>query len=101
VSNEPLSKDRAKAKLNLCLEEGVVLYSRHFREELARDDLTRGDVLTVCRSGMIVMAAEKDIKTGDWKYRIEGMTADRRQIAVVFTFQSELAVLITVFARNP
>jgi hypothetical protein len=67
----------------------------------ANDDLTTEDVLAICRAGVIIMAPEKDIKTGKWKYRIEGLTADRRQVAVVFTFRTEQAVLITVFERTP
>lgn len=98
--DEPDSKDRAKARLNRCLDDGVVIYSQHFRRELAKDDLTTVDVLAICRSGAIIMAPEKDIRTGQWKYRIEGMTADQRQVAVVFTFREEHAVLITVFERN-
>jgi hypothetical protein len=43
---------------------------------LSNDDLTTEDILAVCRSGAIVMASEKDIKTGQWKYRIEGITAE-------------------------
>jgi hypothetical protein len=100
VSDAPLAKDRAKARLNRCLSEGAVIYSRHFRDELAHDDLSTEDILAVCRAGAIVMAPEKDIKTGQWKYRIEGITADRRQVAVVFTFRTELAVFITAFERN-
>jgi hypothetical protein len=61
VSNRPLTGDRAKARLNRCLEEGAVIYSRHFRDERVNDDLSIDDVLTVCRSGAIVMAPEKDI----------------------------------------
>jgi hypothetical protein len=99
VSDQPLGKDQAKAKLNRCLEEGTVIYSKHFRDELANDALTTEDVLAVCRSGAIVMAPENDIKTGKWKYRIEGVTADHRQLAVVFTFRPEQAVFITVFKR--
>ena len=95
-----LTKDRDKAKLNRCLHEGAVIYSKHFRAELANDDLTTEDVLAVCRSGAIIMGPEKDIKTGHWKYRIEGITVDRRQLAVVFTFRTELAVLIAVFERT-
>ena len=58
------------------------------------------DVLVVCRSGAIVMAPEKDIRTGQWKYRIEGINLERRRVAVVFTFRAESAVLITVFERT-
>lgn len=101
MRDEPLSKDRAKAALNSCLQDGTVTYTKHFRDELANDDLTTEDVLSVCRSGAIVVSPEKDIKTGDWKYRIEGLTADRRQIAVVFSFrQPRAAVFITVFERT-
>jgi hypothetical protein len=100
VGDAPLSRDRAKAKLDGCIEDGAVMYSRHFRDELANDDLTTEDILAVCRSGAIIMAPEKDIKTGQWKYRIEGVTADRRNVALVFAFKNELAVFITVFERN-
>ena len=98
---QPLGKGQAKAKLNRCVEDGVVAYSQHFREELAKDALAMEDVLAVCRSGTIMMAPEQDIETGKWKYRIEGLTADRRQVAVVFTFRQEQAVFITVFERTP
>ena len=101
MRDQPLGKAQAKAKLNRCLEDGVVIYSQHFQEELAKDALATEDILTVCRSGAIIMAPEKDIKTGKWKYRMEGVTADRRQVAVVFTFRHEQAVFITVFERTP
>ena len=74
---------------------------RHFKEELAIDGLTTEDVLTVCRSGVVFMAPEKDIKTGDWKYRIEGSTADHDYVALVFTLKPEhKAVFITAFRRS-
>ena len=79
---------------------GAVIYSRHFRDELVNEGLTTEDVLTVCRSGAIIMAPEKDIKTGQWKYRIEGPTVDGRRVAVVFTFRPDRAVFITVFERT-
>ena len=46
------------------------------------------------------MEPEKDIKTGQWKYRIEGITVDRRRIAFVFTLKPDLTVFITVFEKN-
>jgi hypothetical protein len=45
------------------------------------------------------MSPEQDIKTGQWKYRIEGTNADECRVAVVFTFRHEQAVFITVFKR--
>jgi hypothetical protein len=100
VKDQPLGKDEAKARLNGCVSVGTVIYSRHFRDELINDGLTTEDVLTVCRSGAVIMAPEKDLKTGNWKYRIEGLTSDQRRIAVVFTFRPGQAVFITVFART-
>ncbi|MGI8743569.1 MAG: hypothetical protein ACR2NN_13560 [Bryobacteraceae bacterium] len=59
MKDEPLSKNRAKAKLNRCLEEGAVIYSQHFRNELTNDDLITEDILAVCRSGAIIMVPER------------------------------------------
>ncbi|MEO5951253.1 MAG: DUF4258 domain-containing protein [Chloroflexia bacterium] len=87
MNAKPLSRDQAKSELNRCLIEGVVVYSKHFREELSNDDLTTEDVLSVCRAGAIIDAPERDIKSGQWKYRIEGITQESGKIAVVFTFR--------------
>lgn len=100
VKDAPLTNDRAKAKLNRCLEEGVILYSRHFRDKLAQLEITTEEILSVCRSGAATMAPEKDIKTGQWKHWIESTTAEGRGVAVVFTFTEDLAVFITVFERT-
>lgn len=96
----PLTRDEAKAVLNRCLEEGVVSYTKHFRDELTDDDLSTEDVLRISRSGAIIEAPEKDIKTGQWKYRIEGITSDSRRVAVVFVLRPQMAVFITVFERK-
>ena len=101
MKDAPLSKDQAKVQLNLCLNDGFVSYTKHFKEELFNDGLTMEDTLAICRDGLIVRVPEKDIKTGDWKYRIEGCTADRESVAIVFTLKAVLkAVLITVFKRT-
>ena len=77
MKNAPLSPDRAKIELNRCLDDGLVIYSRHFKDELAK------------------------VGTGGWKYRIEGWTADKEDVALVFTFKLEQkAVFITVFKRT-
>ena len=101
MQDAPLTKDRAKIQLNLCLDDGFVVYTRHFKEELASDGLTTEDALAVCHSGVIQMAPEKDIRTGDWKYMIEGYTADHDNVALVFTLKPERkAVFITAFKRS-
>jgi hypothetical protein len=87
---------KIRQRQNSCIEEGTVIYSRHFRDELINDGLTIPGVLTVCRSGAVLMAPEKDIRTGSWKCRIEGLTSDHVSITVVFTFRPGQAVFITV-----
>ena len=69
-------------------------------QELLNDRLTRGDALMVCRSGSIKDEPELDMKTGNWKYRIEGLTVNAERLAIIFTFvHYTKAVLITVFRR--
>lgn len=78
---EPLTRDRAKKELNRCLERKEVYFSRHFREELANDNLANSDVISL-------------------PVRREGTALDGRRMAVVFRFdQAVRAVFITVFVR--
>ena len=95
-----LTNDQAKAQLVRCLAAGTVRLTGHFREELAKDDLVIGDVLAVCRSAVVIRAAEPDLRTGEWIYRIEGRTTDDDRIAVVFKFEGERAVFITVWKEK-
>lgn len=82
-----------------CLEGGSVVPTRHFREELAADGFDIQDAFHVIRHGCIYREPEQDIKTGQWKYRVEGSTADRRSLAVVFSFKTvDMCFLISVFA---
>ena len=84
----------------MCLARGQVIFTRHFLEELRNDTLTMQDVLTVCRTGVVVDPPEPDIRSGEWKYRIEGRTLDQDLVVVVFCFRAEDgAVFITVFRR--
>lgn len=99
VPERPLDRDSAKRELLARLSGGRVVYTRHFRDELRNDGLTMQDVLTVCRAGAIRRQAEIDLKTGLWKYRIEG-SSDGRRLAVVFTFREDGAVFITVFEET-
>jgi hypothetical protein len=82
-----------------CLEDGFVTYSKHFREELENDRLDDSDALYVLKHGHIYREPEQDIKTGEWKYRIDGRTLENQEIAVVFCFKrADRCFLITVFA---
>jgi hypothetical protein len=97
-----LKRQEALDLLHRCLEEGEIAPTRHFREELANESITFEDAWIVLRSGSIYAEPEVDIRTGDWKYRIEGFEPDGKWMAVVFTFQSmERALLITIFSVEP
>jgi hypothetical protein len=81
------------------LEVGEVVPTKHFREELANESITFEDAWIVLRSGSIYDQPEQDIKTGEWKYRVEGYEPDGRWMAIVLAFKStERALLITIFS---
>jgi hypothetical protein len=85
--------------LRHCLEDGGVKHGRHFREELAKEKLSYEDAWSVLLRGQIFDPPEEDIKTGEWKYRVEGRESGGKWIAVIFTFKTvELVFLITVFS---
>lgn len=92
--------DIALDMLRDCLGNGgSVIPGGHFRDELRKEGLTLPDAWLVLRSGCIYNAPECDIKTGEWKYTIEGLTADGIWLAVVFSFKHvDKAYLITVFS---
>lgn len=95
---ECLTRTEAKDLAIHCLEDGAVIFGKHFREELADDGLDDSDAYYVLKHGQIFKEPEQDIKSGEWKYRIEGETLDKQKIAVVFCFKTvDKLFLITVF----
>jgi hypothetical protein len=93
-----LSVHDAEERMRHCLEGGAVIASRHFRQELPSEGINLQDAWTVLRYGHVYDAPEKDIKTGEWKYRMEGPEADGKWIVIVFSFKTvDTAFLITVF----
>ena len=85
--------------LRCCLEDGEVKHGGHFREELAKENLSYEDAWNVLLRGRIFDPPERDIKTGEWKYRVEGRDTDGKWIAIIFAFKTvERVFLITVFS---
>lgn len=98
-----LSRPEAAELARRCLQPGRrVIPGKHFRDELESEGLTLSDALHVLKNGRIYDEPEQDIKTGDWKYRIEGKEVDGRTLKIVFCFKDfggvDTAYLITVFA---
>ncbi len=89
----------AEDLLHHCLDEGNVRYGTHFKVELRNEGVLIGDALDVLRRGRIYNPPEQDIKTGEWKYRVEGHEPDGKWLAIVFCFKAvDTAFLITVFS---
>jgi hypothetical protein len=94
-----LARPDAEKLLRQCLEKGQVLQGRHFIEELAAENPTFPDAIVVLRAGSILDEPEPDLRTGEWKYRIEGYEPGGKYAAIVFSFKLESrAFLITVFS---
>jgi uncharacterized DUF497 family protein len=86
--------------LRECLQNsGQVKPTRHFLDELEKEGLTLTDAWQVLKSGCVYDPPEQDIKSGEWKYKIEGKTPDGKWIAIVYCIKAaDRANLITVFS---
>jgi len=94
-----LTRAEAVDLVRLCLSAGRVISGKHFREELADEGLDILDAHYVLKTGNIFLEPEPDIRSGDWKYRMEGTDLDGKPLAVVFCFEDEsTGLLITVFS---
>ena len=95
---ERLSRADAESLARHCMTAGRVIFGKHFREELANESLQITDARFVLKHGHIFTEPEPDIKTGEWKYRIDGKTLDQIDLSVVFCFKEiDTCFLITVF----
>jgi hypothetical protein len=90
----------AQDLLRFCLGHGgKVIPTRHFRDELAKEDLTIPAAWHVLKKGTIYKPPELHPKTMEWTYHVEGQEPDGKWLEIVFCFQTiETAKLITVFS---
>lgn len=97
---EVLNLQEAKDLLRFCLGGGgKVKPTSHFFDELENEELTIPNAWHVLRSGNITESPEQDIKTREWKYRIEGHEPDGKWVVIVFCFKTiEHVCLITIFS---
>jgi hypothetical protein len=96
-----LTRAEAANLVRRCLSAGRVIPGKHFREELANEGLDILDAHNVLRTGIIFQEPEPDIRSGDWKYRIEGTDLEGKPLAVIFCFKDEATgFLITVFSMR-
>ena len=72
---------------------------RHCKRELANEGLEIGDAWTVLQTGRVYEAPEPDIRTGEWKYRLEGREPGGALIVIIFALKRlDSAYLITIFS---
>lgn len=94
-----MSRIDAMTLLHQCLEEGEVIPGPHFMKAFADEGLTFPDAFTVLKRGSIHDEPEPDIKTGEWKYRVEGHEPDGKWLCIVFSFKTlDTALLITAWS---
>lgn len=88
---QPLSPPVAKQLGREIVEDGVVEFSSHARDEMAKDDLQTTDCLTLIRSGSYQPA---EYIGGEWRYRVVTSRS-----CVVITFQSETRLRVVTAWR--
>ena len=94
-----LSNQDAQDLVRRCRVEGRIIVGRHFRDELANERLVLTDVWEVLRTGQIYGEPEPDIRTREWKYRMEGWEQGGKWLAIVFSFKAmDTAFLVTIFS---
>ena len=99
VTVTALTVDHALDLMRACMDNGNVKPGSHFFKELRNEGLIWPDAWHVLQTGRIFDPPEPDIKTGEWKYRIEGHEPDGKWLGIIFCFKAvDEAFLITVFS---
>src|ERR1051325_10854813 len=81
------------------LAEGDVVLTTHFREELAAEALSIEDAWAVMQSGTVYEPPEQDIRSGEWKWKVEGYEPGGKWLVIVFSFKPVTRTfLITVYS---
>lgn len=84
---EPLKPPEAKRLAREIVLSGVVGFSIHAMEEMAKDDLHSTDCINLLRAGVFGAA---EYTNRQWRYRV---TTPRICIVIAFTSESELRIV--------
>lgn len=90
--DEPFSPTKVKSLITVILQRGVLGFSKHAQEEMAKDNLTEVDVRNTLRGGV---PQEGEFERGSWRYRIQ-----TKLMAAVIAFRSELHAVVVTAWRN-
>lgn len=83
---EPLSPTEAKAAILAILKDGLVIFSKHARDEMKKDRLADEDAINVLRAGVVDPAEQE---RGTWRYRVR-----TSRMCFVVAFQSDTALIV-------
>lgn len=93
-----LGKQEAAALVRQCLDSGEIVIGPHAQKAMVDDALDIEDLYKVLKAGVIYDEPEQDIRTSDWKYRMEGKINRGDLLAVIFCLRStKRGFVITVF----
>lgn len=87
---QPLALPTAKKVIRFIAENGTVHFTRHAREELAKDSRSTQDCLNAMRGGRVLSS---EFENGGWRYRV-----DTGRVCVIVEFESgETLFVITAW----
>jgi hypothetical protein len=84
---EPLSPPAARKLIRAILADGAVNFSKHARDEMAKDRLAEIDIVNVLRGGIV---APGEWEHGSWRYQVR---TSRMVTVVAFRSESMLVVV--------
>ena len=85
--NDPLSPTDARKMMAGILEDGSVVFSKHARDEMAKDSLSHQDALNVLRGAACDPA---EWENGSWRYRFR---TTRMYFVIAFRSETEARVV--------
>ena len=91
--DEPLLPDRAKRRLVDIIENGTITFSKHARDEIAKDGLNDQDAINVLRGGVVEPG---ELENGSWRYRVR---TSRMTFVVAFRSDTE-ARIVTAWRKK-
>src|ERR1035441_7179070 len=97
--SDRLSKEDAVRALRHCIENGIIQYLPHFHSRCLERGIDPQDAQNLLKRGMIFSEPELDMRRNQWRYKVEGRTSEREELAVIVTFADEnTTVVITVLS---
>lgn len=94
VRSRRLDRSNARVRISMIVRTGELVFTKHCKQELSKDEMTSVDVANVLRCGKIHREPEVSEKTGAWRYRIE-----TSRMAVIVEFSTERALVVVTAWR--